>query len=922
MTDQPQTARLLNVTQPIYQGGGTVAKTAAGRETVEAERAHLIGAEGTIFFNVIQAYFDVLRDQIGRAQHQQRAGPAPSARGQRSDQFRVGSLTRTDVAQAEARLAAARASRQAGRRHAANDRANFARFVGHRAAKSWRSPTLRPVLPMTRDEALGLAAIKNPNVLAACSPKMARSTVVATRAQLLPSLNLVRTGQPRRQRRSRTAARQPTARSCRASPCRSTRAARSIRKAARPGEGGAEHGLTDDARNAAVQGAISGVGDHPGAARQRVLADHRPSGPTRPRSRACARSSSVGIRTILDVLNAAAGAVRRPASTWSRRSTISPSPSSTWRSRSARFPPSIWGCRSISTTRASITSRCATNGSDSAPRIDARGPDAGVCAAYRLVSSRPRERYAMADEKGSHEPSMEEILASIRRIIAEDETPEAGADATAAAPPAAGESLQAASDDVLELTEVVEEEQAVANIAEAPAPNGAEPDLLKLEPEPSHDSDDAAASERERLISAASAAASVASLSQLVSRPRDKGPELPLGEVNRTLEDLVRELIRPMLKTWIDDNLPQLVERLVREEITRLVARGREPLRRASPWRAPELDKTFRPAEIEPRIYRRLGALGRVRRASGERAPPLLHHDAAAQRDRQPAYGPRADLHAAGHPDPLSSACSGRDALWQPGTDHAGIATQMVVERQLAEAGSRHARPRPRRLSSSASGSGRTSRAARSPASCAASAPRPTGARERFTMDDGPRGRGAQGVRRAPSSEGLIYRDKRLVNWDPKLHTADLRPRGREPRDQGPAVALPLSARGRARAHSSSSRRRGPRPCSATPASPCIPTTRATGDSSASTCVLPLVGRLIPIVADEYADPETGTGAVKITPAHDFNDFEVGRRHDLPLINIFDRDARLNDNAPERLSRARPLRGAQARSSPISKRWA
>ncbi len=177
----------------------------------------------------------------------------------------------------------------------------------------------------------------------------------------------------------------------------------------------------------------------------------------------------------------------------------------------------------------------------------------------------------MADKKGSHEPSMEEILASIRRIIAEDETPVAGADATAAAPAAAGESPQAASDDVLELTEVVEEEQAVANIAEAPAPNGAEPDLLKLEPEPSQDRDDAAASERERLISAASAAASVASLSQLVSRPRDKGPELPLGEVNRTLEDMVRELIRPMLKTWLDDNLPPLIERLVREEITRLV---------------------------------------------------------------------------------------------------------------------------------------------------------------------------------------------------------------------------------------------------------------------------------------------------------------------------------------------------------------
>ncbi len=179
----------------------------------------------------------------------------------------------------------------------------------------------------------------------------------------------------------------------------------------------------------------------------------------------------------------------------------------------------------------------------------------------------------MSDEKGQHEPSMEEILASIRRIIAEDnEAPEAAAEVGASAASAqasADESPEAGSDDVLELTEVVEEEQTVANSAEAPASNGAEPDF-KLEAEPPRD-EAASAGEQERLISAASAAASVAALSQLVARPRDRGAELPLGEMNRTLEDMVRELIRPMLKTWIDDNLPPLVERLVREEITRLV---------------------------------------------------------------------------------------------------------------------------------------------------------------------------------------------------------------------------------------------------------------------------------------------------------------------------------------------------------------
>ena len=174
----------------------------------------------------------------------------------------------------------------------------------------------------------------------------------------------------------------------------------------------------------------------------------------------------------------------------------------------------------------------------------------------------------MAEEKGQHEPSMEEILASIRRIIAEDETTEGPAAAEPAQAQSA-ESPEAGPEDVLELTEVVEEEQPVASPAEAPAQNGAEP-ILKLEPESPFE-EPLPAVEQDRLISTESAKASVASLSQLMSRQRDRGVELPLGATNRTLEDMVRELIRPMLKTWIDDNLPSLVERLVRDEITRLV---------------------------------------------------------------------------------------------------------------------------------------------------------------------------------------------------------------------------------------------------------------------------------------------------------------------------------------------------------------
>ncbi|HXQ52708.1 MAG TPA: TolC family outer membrane protein [Stellaceae bacterium] len=189
-TFQPKTVDL-NVTQPIYQGGQTIAKTAAAEQLVEAERARNAAAESTIFFSVIQSYFDVLRDQsvvelnINNEQVLRRQLDATT------DQFRVGSVTRTDVAQAEARLAAARASRQTAEGTLAVDRSNFQRFVGH-APGSLVRPELHPAIPATREEALALAATKNPNVLAAVfTEDSARSTVLATRAQLLPSLNLV-----------------------------------------------------------------------------------------------------------------------------------------------------------------------------------------------------------------------------------------------------------------------------------------------------------------------------------------------------------------------------------------------------------------------------------------------------------------------------------------------------------------------------------------------------------------------------------------------------------------------------------------------------------------------------------------------------------------------------------------------------------
>lgn len=169
---------------------------------------------------------------------------------------------------------------------------------------------------------------------------------------------------------------------------------------------------------------------------------------------------------------------------------------------------------------------------------------------------------------------MEEILASIRRIIAEDgdaAPPEAAAAATAA--PAKPAPVEEASDEILELTEVVEDDGSVTRFGSKPAiPEPPPPPAFEIderfepEPEPPPRADDVA-----RLVSNATAAASVAALSPLVARgQRD---ELPLGGIGmgRTLEDMVRELIRPMLKTWLDDNLPHIVERLVREEIARLV---------------------------------------------------------------------------------------------------------------------------------------------------------------------------------------------------------------------------------------------------------------------------------------------------------------------------------------------------------------
>jgi valyl-tRNA synthetase len=240
----------------------------------------------------------------------------------------------------------------------------------------------------------------------------------------------------------------------------------------------------------------------------------------------------------------------------------------------------------------------------------------------------------------------------------------------------------------------------------------------------------------------------------------------------------------------------------------------------------------------------------------------------------------------------------GRDVLWQPGTDHAGIATQMVVERQLMERQepSRRDMGRAKFLErvwewKAESGGLIVNQLKRLGASCDWS-------RERFTMDEG-LSRAVVNVFVELHREGLIYKDKRLVNWDPKLLTAisDLEVQQVEVKGNLWYLRYPIEGR------------------SFSPDDPStfivVATTRPEtmlGDTAVAVhpdderythlvgkhVILPLVGRRIPIVADEYSDPEKGSGAVKITPAHDFNDFEVGKRHGLSQISVLDQEGCLS----------------------------
>ena len=308
------------------------------------------------------------------------------------------------------------------------------------------------------------------------------------------------------------------------------------------------------------------------------------------------------------------------------------------------------------------------------------------------------------------------------------------------------------------------------------------------------------------------------------------------------------------------------------------------------------MEKTFDPAAIEQRIREQWETAGAFRAGRPERAgaPPYsivipppnvtgsLHMGHALNNTLQDILARHARM-------------QGKDVLWQPGTDHAGIATQMVVERQLME----RQQPGRREMGrekflqrvwewKAESGGIIVEQLKRLGASCDWS-------RERFTLDEG-LSRAVVKVFVQLHREGLIYKAKRLVNWDPVLHTAisDLEVLQTEVKGHLWHFRYPIATLdGQDSGEFITVATTRPETMLGDTAVAVHPEDERYTKLIGRNVRLPLVGRLIPIVADEYSDPEKGTGAVKITPAHDFNDFEVGKRHGLRLVNVLDAEARV-----------------------------
>jgi valyl-tRNA synthetase len=305
------------------------------------------------------------------------------------------------------------------------------------------------------------------------------------------------------------------------------------------------------------------------------------------------------------------------------------------------------------------------------------------------------------------------------------------------------------------------------------------------------------------------------------------------------------------------------------------------------------MDKTYQPSEIEQRIYDRWEENGYFA-PQGEGEPYCIVI---------PPPNVTGTLHM-GHAfqdtimDTLTRyhRMKGHRTLWQPGMDHAGIATQMVVERLLNNEGkSKHDLGREKFVErvwdwKEESGGQIAQQTRRLGASV-------DWARDRFTMDEGL----SDAVRKVfvqLHDEGLIYRGKRLVNWDPVLHTAlsDLEVLSADEDGHLWNFRYPLAS-GEGHLVVATTR---PETMLGDSAVAVHPDDERYKDLIGQEILLPIVGRRIPIIADDYVDPEFGTGCVKITPAHDFNDYDIGKRHDLPMHNILTDDAAMNDEVPEK----------------------
>jgi valyl-tRNA synthetase len=310
-----------------------------------------------------------------------------------------------------------------------------------------------------------------------------------------------------------------------------------------------------------------------------------------------------------------------------------------------------------------------------------------------------------------------------------------------------------------------------------------------------------------------------------------------------------------------------------------------------STWPRHPMDKTFQPDAIESRWYEFWESQGFFAPQGGDMPYSIMI----------PPPNVTGSLHMGhGFQEAIMDALiryhrmAGFDTLWQVGTDHAGIATQMVVERQLeAEGTDRHEIGRDAFIDRvwkwKESSGGTITRQLRRLGSS------PDWSRERFTMDEGFSAAVQETFIRL-YREGLIYRGQRLVNWDPALHTAisDLEVISEEEQGHLWHFRYPL-ADGSGALVVATTR---PETMLGDAAVAVHPDDERYAHLVGSEVELPLCERRIPVIADEYVDPEFGTGCVKITPAHDFNDYEVGRRHGLPLINIFDADAAIGDAAP------------------------